>query len=778
MIKQFNILNLHCADCARVLGEAISRDDGVVVANINFMLQRLTIEFEEGIDILDCMSRVKKIISDFSPKIVIEEITETINEEKFLVERKWKISGLECVNCASNLENSLVKLKGVEEVVVNFKLGSLYIKFDENEITESEIIEKCKSIEHNFEIIGRDKTKTKKLNISNILVFVGLAIGVVSLFLESFPILFWTMLIISVVLIGHQTYITAFKLLARGVVNENLLVTISVVGAIIVGEEREGLMVVGLYTIGKMLEALAVGKARKDIENLIDLQPEFASVVDADGKDKKVNPSVVEVGKTIIVRPGEKVPIDGIILSGTTSVNVSHLTGESVPIIKTIGDEILSGSVVEDGVITIKTTAEFKDSAVSRILEMIEEASEKKSKTETFISKFSKYYTFIVMGLAVLTGVIVGLITKNVDTAVYRGLIFLVCSCPCAFAISVPLSYFSGIGNASKHGILIKGSSSLDASAKIGAVAFDKTGTLTNGLFEVEEIESLNENYSLQDILKFACWGEQYSLHPIAKAILRYGADVKLRDVENHREIAGKGVEYTLGGIKMTIGGGECAEQNEKTVVYIKADGEAIGRLLLSDTIKDGSPETIAELKKRSIKTIMLSGDNAKVASSIGESLGLDEFFGEMSPEGKYNWLINNKSKKFQTAYVGDGINDSPSLAVSDVGISMGISGAESSKEASDIVLVDDNPERIIELIDISKNTKKIVVENIAFALIIKVLLLSLGAVGVTGMIFAVFADVGVTIIAVLNSLRALFYKTKRDKKKNAKIKNKIDSKL
>ena len=375
------------------------------------------------------------------------------------------------------------------------------------------------------------------------------------------------------------------------------------------------------------------------------------------------------------------------------------------------------------------------------------------------------------MGLAVVTGVIVGIVTKNINTAVYRGLIFLVCSCPCAFAISVPLSYFSGIGNASRHGILIKGSNSLDSSAKIGMVAFDKTGTLTNGNFEVEEIESLSENYSLQDILKFACWGEQYSLHPIAKAIMKYGEDVKLRDVEGHKEIAGKGVEYTLGGIKIFVGTDENDRADVSTTVYVKVDGEPIGKLLLSDTIKDSSFGTIQQLKKKSIKTIMLSGDNNSVAKTIGSTLNIDEVYGEMTPESKYNWLVDNKNKNFTTAYVGDGINDSPSLAVADVGISMGINGATSSKEASDIVLVDDNPERIVELVDISKHTKKIVIENILFALIIKALFLALGAVGVTGMIFAVFADVGVTIIAVMNSLRALFYKTKRDKKQKSKNK-------
>ena len=770
MTKEYKILNIHCADCARVLAEALSKLDGVEKASIIFVLQKLQMDFSDGVDVDEVMKQVMRTIHDFIPKITIEDIDNSFNE--IVQSKKWKIDGLDCVNCATELQDKLNDVRGIKSAIVNFKMSTLYVEYDENTIREEEIIQKCKNIENKIRFVSIGNSKTKnKIGFSNILVAIGLVMGVSSFFVESVPALHWILLILSVILIGHQTYITAIKLLRHGVVNENLLVTISVIGAIIVGESHEGVMVVGLYTIGKMLEAIAVGKARKDIQSLIEIQPEYANILCEDGKVKRVNPEKVALGQTIQIKPGERVPIDGIILTGTTSVDVSHLTGESVPVLKSVGQEVMSGSVVLDGVITVKTTAEFKDSAVSRIMSLIEDASEKKSKTETIISKFSKYYTFIVMGLAVVTGVIVGIVTKNINTAVYRGLIFLVCSCPCAFAISVPLSYFSGIGNASRHGILIKGSNSLDSSAKIGMVAFDKTGTLTNGNFEVEEIESLSENYSLQDILKFACWGEQYSLHPIAKAIMKYGEDVKLRDVEGHKEIAGKGVEYTLGGIKIFVGTDENDRADVSTTVYVKVDGEPIGKLLLSDTIKDSSFDTIQQLKKKSIKTIMLSGDNNSVAKTIGSTLNIDEVYGEMTPESKYNWLVDNKNKNFTTAYVGDGINDSPSLAVADVGISMGINGATSSKEASDIVLVDDNPERIVELVDISKHTKKIVVENILFALIIKALFLALGAVGVTGMIFAVFADVGVTIIAVMNSLRALFYKTKRDKKQKSKNK-------
>ena len=364
--------------------------------------------------------------------------------------------------------------------------------------------------------------------------------------------------------------------------------------------------------------------------------------------------------------------------------------------------------------------------------------------------------------MALITGLIVSLVTGDVSQGVYRGLIFLVVSCPCAFAISVPLSYFSGIGNASRKGILIKGSNYLDASAKIKTIAFDKTGTLTKGQFEVVEVESLNENYSMIDILKFACWAEQYSTHPIAKAIMKYGEDVKLREVEDFKEVAGEGVCYKLSGLEIFVGMDKERLKSKYTSVFIKVDNETIGKINLTDSIKDSSYLTIKKLKAMGVKTVMLSGDNNNVAKEIGEELGLDEFFGELKPDDKYAWVESHKVENGTFAYVGDGINDAPSLTVADVGISMGIGGSASSIEASDVVLSDDNPEKIVDLIEISKHTKKIVIENIAFAGIVKLTFLTLGALGVTGMIFAVFADVGVTLIAVLNSMRALLFKTKK----------------
>ncbi len=700
MQKEYLIKNLHCADCARVLSEAISKVEGVKVANINFVRQKFVLEIDDSQEFNVVFEKVSKIIKDFNSKIVVEEI-----------------------------------------------------------------LSKQTEIEQQREEKSKETPKERKrIDFSFIVVMIGLLIGFSTFFIPEQTITYWIMLVVAVLLIGHQTYLTALRLLRMGIVNENLLVTISVVGAIAVKESREGLMVVGLYTIGKMLEALAVNKSRKSIQSLVEIQPEYANVI-RDGVQVKVSPAEVAVGSRVVVKQGEKVPVDGKIVSGNATFDQKHLTGEAVPVFAGAGSLIASGSIVIDGIVEIETTKPYEESTVSRILNLIEDASEKKSKTETFIAKFSKFYTLGVIVLAVMVGLVVGFVKNNAEIGLYRGLIMLVVSCPCAFAISVPLSYFSGIGNASRKGILIKGSNYLDASAKIKTVAFDKTGTLTKGQFEVVEVETLSENYSMIDILKFACWAEQYSTHPIAKAIMKYGEDVKLRDVDDYKEVAGFGVTYKISGLEIFVGMDNDGAKSAYTEVFVKVDGESIGKISLTDSIKDNSFNAVKRLSKLGVKTVMLSGDNAVVAKQIASELSIDEAYGELKPEDKFKWIESHKGNKSHLAFVGDGINDAPSLALADVGISMGIGGSASCIEASDVVLSDDNPEKVIDLIEISKHTKKIVIQNILFAGIVKIAFLTLSSIGITGMIFAVFADVGVTILAILNSMRALFYKTKTKKK-------------
>ena len=564
--------------------------------------------------------------------------------------------------------------------------------------------------------------------------------------------------VVSALLMGYKTYLKAIVLLFRGTINENLLITLSVIGAAAVGQSMESLMVIGLYSIGKILEGLAVDKSRKSIESIVNLRPEFALVL-RNGAEERISPQDVKIGETILVKPGERVPIDGRILEGTSMVDLQSLTGESVPVSLKVGDEILSGAIVLDGLVQIETTKKYEDSAVSKILNLIENAQEKKSKTETLISKITKWYTLGVIVCSLLVFGIVYGVVGDLSEAIYRGLIFLVVSCPCAFAISVPLSYFSGIGNASKRGILIKGSNYLDACAKLNVVAFDKTGTLTTGEFEVEKVVCLKDGLSENQLVFLAALGEQNSLHPLAKSILSYNTK-KLRKVKNVKEIAGHGVYFEFNKNKYFVGKTE--NESKNTIVGVYENELKIGEIELKDKIKEASFEAIKSLNELGVKTVLLSGDNKEIVEEVGKKLNVSTFVSNLLPEDKFEYIQNlKKNNKNLIGYVGDGINDAPSLTLADVGISMGIGGSPASVEASDIVLVDDNPKKVSSAIKISKFTRKIVWEDIILSAGVKFCFLLLGAIGITGMLSAVFADVGVTVLAILNSIRALKYNPK-----------------
>ena len=697
------------------------------------------------------------------------------------MKKEFIIENLHCANCATNLAAAVRQINGIVDADINFvtQKFSFEIKDDAN---YDEVFNKIKDLVSSFsaKVVLSEKKEVetnkneasfdyKKL-ISFITFVLGVAVGIVSIVLKVDVWLEYTLVIASALLIGYKIYYKALKLILKGVVDENLLLTISVFGAIAIGESTEGLMVVLLYSIGKMLEVVAINKSRTNIKDLMELSPEMANVKEGSVVvSKKVED--ITIGSLLVVKAGERIPLDGIIRNGNASVDIKHITGESVPMFAKTDDEVYAGSVVLDGVLEIEATTNYQTSTVAKIMNLIEQASNKKSKTETFVSKFAKTYTILVMVSAVITGVVVSLVTKNINEGIYRGLSFLVVACPCAFAISVPLSYFSGIGNASKNGILIKGSSYIDVASKLKVIAFDKTGTMTTGNFEVIEVESLNSNFSMIDVLKFACYGEQYSSHLIAKAILKYGEDIKLRDVQDFKEIAGKGVSYTLGGQTIFVGREEQESDSvNKTSVVVLADNEPIGRIILADSIKDGAEETVKWFNDKKIKTIMLSGDNEVITKVVAEEIGIKEFHYKLTPEEKYEHLeglIQNPNSG-AVAYVGDGINDAPSLALADIGISMGINGSASSIEASDVVIADDKPKQIVNLVKISNNTTKIVKENIIFAMIIKLLFLVLSALGITSMVFAVFADVGVTLIAIINSMRALFYKPNKKRKNKA----------
>lgn len=676
-----------------------------------------------------------------------------------------KIEGLHCPNCAKNLQTELNKIKGVENLQIDIIKATLSFDSKNPDSVLPQIVKITKQLEPDVQIIYENSAKksNKKLWLDITTLAVGIILSLICLLIKLPIATFWTIFIIAALLFGYQTYYKAFRLLLKGAINENLLLTISVVGAAILGEYMEALMVIALYSIGKIFEGLAVTKSRKSIEKLTNLQPEYAVIFENE-KEIKVDPKDVEIGKTIIVKPGERVPIDGIIILGTATLDVQSLTGESLPVTASQNQEILSGSIVLDGVLQIKTTSAYQDSTVSKILNLIEHASEKKSKTETLISKITKWYTLGVIICAIFVWGIVWAITSDLNAAIYRGLIFLVVSCPCAFAISVPLAYFSGIGNASRHGILIKGSNYLDACAKLNIVAFDKTGTLTTGTFVIEKVNSLKSELSDDDIIYLASLGEQYSLHPLAKSIVAHNKK-ELKSIQNFKEVAGEGVYFTHNKNKYFVG--RKSKEIKSTIVEVYESDEKIGEIILADEIKSSSKTACEELKNLNIKTLLLSGDNDAIVQNVTEAIGIDEAYGNLLPEDKFNHIKNIKeTTKNIVGYVGDGINDSPSLMLSDVGISMGINGSPASIEASNIVLVDDNPSKVATAVKISKYTNKIVWQNIILSALIKFTFLALGSFGITGMLSAVFADVGVTVLAILNSMRALAYSPNKKHKK------------
>lgn len=670
--------------------------------------------------------------------------------------KKYKILGLDCPNCAKLLEKEINKQPSIKKAEINFVKEYITIDSHNQELALAEAIRVSSVVEPDAKIVDTSKTKNyfdNSFALNIILLIVGLALAVITIVVPMPKTLFWIMYVISALLVGYKTYYKAITLLFKGTVNENLLVTISIIGSACVGEYMEGLMVIGLYSIGKLLESLALNKSKKSIEALTNIKPEYVTLLDND-EQKTVEPNEIKVDDLILVKPGERIPLDGVIVDGSSSLNMQSLTGESIPVFADVNSKVLSGSIVLDGTLTIKVTSTYAESTVSKILNLIENAQDKKSKTETVISKIAKWYTYAVMALAVIVFGVVWLVTKNPNTAIYRGLIFLVVSCPCAFAISVPLSYFSGLGNASKNGILIKGSNYLDALTKVKMVAFDKTGTLTTGDFAIDNINIYDKTYSKEDIIYIASLGEQYSIHPLAKAILNENTK-ELEQIKSVKEIAGEGVYFAYNNDNYFVGKKD--KTLTATVVEVYKNNEKIADIYLSDTIKESSKQALTNLKESGIKTVLLSGDKEETVKTLAQKVNASEYYFNLLPEDKYKYIEEHKQKDGLIAYVGDGINDAPALTLADIGISMGINGSGASIEASDIVLVDDNPNKVNKAISISRFTRKIVWENILFSLIVKVLFLTLGAFGITGMLSAVIADVGVTVLAILNSLRALY---------------------
>ncbi len=683
---------------------------------------------------------------------------------------KFLLQGLECANCAKKIEDKIAANPEYKDVVVNFSTITLSFKTDKEKGVEEDIKNIVKAVEPDTVVISKDKKQVEQVQRNNkdiIRLFVGLAIYGLSVLLQKQIILSYILLVISAITLLYRTAIKAYKQLKGKILDENTLIIVSVIGACLVGKTMEGIMVITLYEIGKILEARAVNKTRKSISSLMDIKPEYANLKIGD-EIKQVSPEEVEIGKIIVIKAGEKIPLDGEINLGDAKINNSALTGESRLIDSTIGDKVLSGGIVSEGLIEIKVEKTYENSTVAQILNLVENATDKKAKTETTVSKLAKIYTPVVFVLAILVAIFMPLIVKNVtySDSIYKALTFLVISCPCSIAISVPLSYFSGIGKASKSGILVKGSDYLDGFKDIGEVIFDKTGTITTGNFNVSKIKVYDDAYTEEKVLELFAIGESFSNHPIAKSIInKFEKEIDASKVKEYKEISGKGIEYQIDGKEIKIGNKnfagskEIEEDNIGTNLYLNIDGKTVGGITLSDEIKPDAKESITKLNKLGIVTKMFTGDSKEIALEIAKQVGIKKVEYEMLPQDKYTKLEeelknNNISKKI--SFVGDGINDSPVLARADIGISMGGIGSSSAIEASDVVIMTDELSKITDGIRISKKTNRIIKQNLIFAIGVKILVLVLSILGIATMWQAVFADVGTTLITILNTIRIL----------------------
>ncbi len=668
---------------------------------------------------------------------------------------KYNINNLDCANCAREIEEMLNNNTNFNNAVVNFSTCKISYESDKD-YTLEELNTLIKSVEPDAYITLNEEVEesaSKEYYLS--ILIIALVVGLLGYFLPLPKIVKIILYLISYSLLLYKTSINAIKLLKKGSgINENALITVSCIGALIIGEVLEGMMVITLYTIGKILEEKAINNSRKSIKDLLDIKEPFAYLVD--GK-KIVKIPVEEVKKddVLVVKKGEKVPVDGVIIKGSSSLDTSALTGESELVSVNVSDEVLSGSINMGDVLEIKATNTFSNSTVAKILDLLESATDKKTKTENMVTKFSKVYTPIIIGLAILITIILPLIFKvPFKTSLYRALTFLVISCPCAIAISVPLSYFTGIGTASKKGILVKGSNYLDNLSNTTSIIFDKTGTLTNGTFNVEKIEVLDDKYSKEEIIDILIKGEFLSNHPIAKSILKLKkGKIDNSNVLDYKEIEGNGISFKLNKKNVLIGNSKLCGCDIDTDLHLSINGKHVASVVINDGIKENAKETINKLKNSNIKTYMFTGDKKAVALNIGKKLGLDEIKYEMLPQDKFKAFEKVSDNSEVTIFVGDGINDAPVLRRADIGISMGRVGSDSAIEASDIVLMSDELSRIPLAINISKYTKRIIKENLIFAMSVKVVILLLSVFGYANMWLAVFADTGVTLLTILNTL-------------------------
>lgn len=668
---------------------------------------------------------------------------------------KFNIKNLDCANCAREVEKSLNEDKKINKAVVNFNTSTITIETDVDDAF-SYVKEIVAMIEPNA-ILSEERIEGDN-NKDIYRLLIGAVIGILGIAIKISPINM-ILIVIAYIILIYKTLLTALKQLKNKKINENLLVSISAIGAFLLGKHHEGLMVIFLYELGKMLEAKAVARSRNSVSKLMNIK-EKSSNLKVNNKIKKVPTTEVSIGDIIVVKEGERVPLDGIVIKGNSLVDTSFLTGESIPVSVKQGSDVLSGSINKGDILEIKVTSLYKDSTVSKILELVENATERKTKTETIVSKYSSKYTLAVIIIALLVSFVLPIVSSlSLSECIYKGLTILVISCPCAIAISVPLSYFSGIGRASKEGILVKGSNYLDSIKDISDIAFDKTGTITTGEFCISKINIYDKKYNEDKIMEIFASGEALSNHPIAKSILKkYEGEVDFSCVKNFKEVSGSGISFTYRNDSVKIGSAKfCKSKDVNNNIYLSINDSVVASLVIEDEIKNSTIETISKLKELGINVYMFTGDSKDKAISIASKVGINNVNYEMLPEDKYNSLERIiKNKTGVVAFVGDGINDAPVVKLADLGISMGLNGSDSAIEASDIVIMNDDISKILNAIKISKKTSRIIKENLIFALGIKISVLILAILGLTSMFVAVFADVGVTILCILNTLRIL----------------------
>lgn len=674
----------------------------------------------------------------------------------------FKLSGLDCANCANKIEIKLNEHKDIDKAVVNFNKLIITVYSNKPDFNLDEVKKIVNEIEPDVCVISNmEDDKKNKNGIGRELVelIVGIVLFLISMIIKN-NIINEVLLVGAYIILLRVVFVKAIKLLMKGRIDENLLVTISCIGAYFTDNIHEGLMVIVLYNIGKILEKIAVNNSRKSIKELMNIKPEYANKMVHD-EVVRVSPEELEIGDIIVIKNGEKVPVDAVVIEGSSKMNTAMITGESKLLTVGENDKILSGMINTSSVLKVRVSNTYEDSTVAKILSLLDEATDKKAKTETFVSKVAKIYTPVVLVLSLFTFLLLPLFSSiNYSESLYRALVFLVVACPCAIVISVPLSYFSGIGKASKLGILIKGSDYLDTISDIDTIIFDKTGTLTTGEFRDYELVILDDKYKKTEIEKYYVTGESLSNHPIAKSIINLFGNSKYMDIFDYTEVSGKGISYKYLDDMVKIGSSSyCLSKELDDAIYLNINDKNIAKLYLKDSLKKESKSVVKRLQEMGKKVKMYTGDNKEIADDIAKKLNIDEYNYGLLPQDKYK-LLERDLVHDNVMFIGDGINDAPTLAKSTIGVSLGGVGSDAAIESADIVIMNDDLTKLITCINVSKYTRKIIKQNLLFAILVKILVLVLSFLGIASMWQAVFADTGVTLITIINTTRILKYKS------------------